>query len=420
VDNVFAFAHELKTTKDKLHLATGSTMANAKLNIGDANGFGLEYIFRGQCHWGKYKDNEALYIKGPATGGRQRVVLFSGSAKADSYKKIRGNSYGLWIATEINLHHESFIKEAFNRTAAADRRKFFWDLNPEAPRHWVYENYIDKYRAKDEAGDLLGGCNYQHFTIDDNINISEERRAEIKSQYDPGSIWYMRDILGRRMAAEGVIYRRFIEGDYTVPADMLDAEGRVKDLRRIIVGVDFGGNGSGHAFVAVGLVGNYSKVVVLRSERHFGDIAADDLAGLFVSFCDTVQARHGSIYKAYCDSAEPVLIRTLKRAAQKAGIRTLVMNASKTSIIGRIRAVDMLINQERLYYVPGQADSFRQAMCEAVWDEKKTTENVRKDDGSSDIDTLDAFEYTIENYIKQLLRGVRDAAVNRVAPEGRL
>ncbi|HGT1768092.1 TPA: PBSX family phage terminase large subunit, partial [Clostridioides difficile] len=52
VDNVFAFAHEIKTSKDKIHLATGSTSANAKLNIGDANGFGLEYIFRGQCHWG--------------------------------------------------------------------------------------------------------------------------------------------------------------------------------------------------------------------------------------------------------------------------------------------------------------------------------------------------------------------------------
>ena len=35
VDNVYAFAHELKTTPDKIHLATGSTMGNAKLNIGD-------------------------------------------------------------------------------------------------------------------------------------------------------------------------------------------------------------------------------------------------------------------------------------------------------------------------------------------------------------------------------------------------
>lgn len=58
IDNVYAFAHELKTCPDKIHLATGSTMANAKLNIGDANGFGLEYIFRGQCRWSKYKDKE--------------------------------------------------------------------------------------------------------------------------------------------------------------------------------------------------------------------------------------------------------------------------------------------------------------------------------------------------------------------------
>ena len=34
VDNVFAFAHELKTTPDKIHLASGSTIANTLLNTG--------------------------------------------------------------------------------------------------------------------------------------------------------------------------------------------------------------------------------------------------------------------------------------------------------------------------------------------------------------------------------------------------
>lgn len=81
VDNVYAFAHELKTTTDKIHLATGSTSANAKLNIGDANGFGLEYIFRGQSHWGKYKGNECLYIKGPDTKNRQIIVIFARCCK---------------------------------------------------------------------------------------------------------------------------------------------------------------------------------------------------------------------------------------------------------------------------------------------------------------------------------------------------
>ena len=49
VDNVLAFALLVETSKDKYHLASGSTVGNAKLNIGSCNGLGLENIFRGRC-----------------------------------------------------------------------------------------------------------------------------------------------------------------------------------------------------------------------------------------------------------------------------------------------------------------------------------------------------------------------------------
>ena len=110
VDNVLAFCHELKTTKDKIHLASASTLGNAKIILGDCNGFGIEHFFRGQCRWGKYKGNEALIIKGKDTGFKTRIVIFSGAMLASSYKSIRGNSYGMWIGTEINLHHKSFVQ----------------------------------------------------------------------------------------------------------------------------------------------------------------------------------------------------------------------------------------------------------------------------------------------------------------------
>lgn len=209
IDNVYAFAHELFDTPDKIHLATGSTSANAKLNIGDANGFGLEYIFRGQCRWGKYKGNECLIINGPSTGYKQKVVIFAGAALANSFKKIRGNSYGMWIATEVNLHHDDTIKEAFNRTLASRHRKFFWDLNPDHPRANIYTEYIDKYIEKQKNGEMLGGVNYEHFTIFDNINISKASRDAFISQYEKGSIWYQRDIEGRRCVAEGLVYPMF-------------------------------------------------------------------------------------------------------------------------------------------------------------------------------------------------------------------
>jgi len=208
VDNVAAFARMLEYgVKDRIHLATGSTSANAKLNIGDCNGFGLEYIFRGRCKWTKYKGNEALLIN---AAGRQYVVIFAGGGKADSFKKIRGNSYGMWIATEINLHHEDTIKEAFNRQLAATTRRIFWDLNPGAPSSFIYANYIDTFAAA--YGDAY---NYEHFTIKDNASISERRFAEIEAQYDKNSIWYKRDILGLRCAAEGLIYDMFNESNIT-------------------------------------------------------------------------------------------------------------------------------------------------------------------------------------------------------------
>ena len=256
VDNVFAFAQELKTTPDKIHLATGSTMGNAKLNIGDANGFGLEWIFRGQCHWGKYKDMEALIINGPYTNFKQKVVIFAGASSSDSFKKIRGNSYGMWIATEINLHHDTAIKEAFNRQLAAKNRKIFWDMNPEHPKAPIYENYLDVYDQKAKDGTLKGGYNYAHFTIFENVNITKERLEEIVSQYDENSIWYVRDILGKRSIAEGLVYTQFASlaamANNPMKITVAQAQEMIKrnELQGITIGVDFGGNGSGHSFVA--------------------------------------------------------------------------------------------------------------------------------------------------------------------------
>lgn len=399
VDNVYAFAHELKTTPDKIHLATGSTSANAKLNIGDANGYGLEYIFRGQSHWGKYKGNECLYIKGPDTCYKQRIVIFAGAAKEDSYKKIRGNSYGMWIATEINLHHDKTIKEAFNRQLAAQRRKIFWDLNPDNPNAKIYVDYIDKYAKKHQEGTLLGGYNYQHFTIFDNITISEQRKQEIISQYDQNSIWYLRDILGKRCIAEGLCYKKFANKPEAFRISRQEAKERIF---KIIIGVDFGGNGSGHAFIATGISGDYKDVIVLASERHFGDIDPNKLGELFVDFVLKVINLYGMPDICYADSAEQVLIRGLRTSIMNADILLPIDDAWKTVINERIRATNRLFGQKRLHLTE-DCETLESAFCTAIWNPKVLTEDERLDDGTSDIDSLDGFEYTIEREIELLI-----------------
>lgn len=410
VDNVFAFAHELKTTPDKIHLATGSTMGNAKLNIGDCNGFGLEWIFRGQCRWGKYKDMDALIIKGPSTNFKQKIVIFAGAAASDSFKKIRGNSYGMWIATEINLHHDNTIKEAFNRQLAAKNRKVFWDLNPDHPKAPIYTDYIDLYAKKAEEGTLVGGYNYARFTIYQNINIPEERIKEIVSQYDPGSIWYIRDIEGKRSIAEGLVYAKLAtsiaakDKKYVISVkEVLEKEKR-NELLDIDIGVDFGGNGSGHAFVASTATVGYEKLIALKSELHDADgTDPEDLAKLFIDFVKQILKVYGRITHVYCDSAEQVLMRGLRTALIKNNLGEIkVTNARKEQITNRIFTLTSLAAQNRFCYTE-ECESLEDALSMAVWN-PKSMELERLDDGTSDIDTLDAFEYSYEHDWKKYIK----------------
>lgn len=412
VDNIFAFAHELKTTPDRIHLATGSTVGNAKLNIGDCNGLGLEWIFRGQCHWGKYKDNEALFVKGPSTRWQQKIVIFAGGGKEDSYKKIRGNSYGMWIATEINLHHDKTIKEAFNRQLAAKRLKVFWDLNPDNPRAAIYSEYIDRYQKQQEAGEFPGGYNYMHCTIYDNINITPERLHEIESRYDINSIWYLRDIKGMRVVATGLIYRRFADAIST-GSSTIEIQGKPTDLMEINLGIDFGGSGSGHSFTATAITRSYHNVVALASEwirckdESGNQIEIDPqmLGDMFCNFVRKVLGQYGYITTVYADSAEQTLIAGIRSSLRHNGLGWIrVENALKAPINDRINAVLILMAQGRFQYVEGECDSLVNALCTAVWDPKELTKNVRLDDGTSDIDSLDSFEYTLERRISQLIK----------------
>lgn len=230
IDHCIIAAMYLEICPDMIHLASGSTLGNAKLNIGVCNGFGLENLFRGRCKWGKFKDNEALFIN---TQTGQKVVIFVGGGKADAYKRILGNSYGLWIATEINEHYDcddsrtSFIKVAFGRQVAAQRPLVLWDLNPCNPAHRIYKEYIDLYKQT-----YVGGYQYEHFTIHDNLSISEQRKREIESQYVPGSIWYRRDILGERCVAEGLIYPMWEDALQEPPENAIPTE--------FVMSIDYG------------------------------------------------------------------------------------------------------------------------------------------------------------------------------------
>lgn len=56
----------------------------------------------------------------------------------------------------------------------------------------------------------------------------------------------------------------------------------------------------------------------------------------------------------------------------------------------------------RFWYMP-EAGSVRDALSTALWSGKHPGKDERLDDGSTDVDTLDGFEYTIERDYKRYL-----------------
>ena len=241
----------------------------------------------------------------------------------------------------------------------------------------------------------------------DNINIPEERKREIESQYDKTSIWYLRDIKGQRIIAEGLIYRQFANDESTGKHSFQLTE-RPKNLQEIILGVDFGGSGSGHSFTATGITRGFQEVIALASEWidcQKEEIDPEELGRRFCLFVQRIVTRYGFINVVYADSAEQTLIAGLRTSLRKNGLGWVrVDNALKTNINDRITAMCILIAQRRFFYVQNECDSLVTALSTAVWDEKEVTKNVRLDDGTSDIDSLDSFEYTYERHISRLIR----------------
>lgn len=398
IDNLIIAAAYLETCPDTYHLATGSTLGNAKLNLGVSNGYGLEALFRGRCRWGKYRDNEALFIN---TQTGEKIVIFCGGRNADSYKKILGNSYGLWIATEINEHYDSddsrtsFIKVAMGRQAAAIQPLTLWDLNPCHPQHSIYKDYIDRYKTDMPPGSYI----WEHFTIADNANITPERLELIKSQYDPRSVWYRRDILGERAVAEGLIYRYFADD----PTRYISAP-QLHGGEIISVGLDFGGNKSKTVLIASAISRDFRRVAVLgeRGLPITEQIDSERIKRETVDFCRDIQRRYGRISFLFGDNASTTLLFDVQAALREerdlAHIRA--DGSIKDRILNRVQAIDAMLTAGRLTICP-DARGLINALSNLKWDEEK--EDTVEDKNIDNInDYFDGFCYSWTMWIDAL------------------
>lgn len=309
-------------------------------------------------------------------------VYCLGAEKVSQVAKIQGSSAKYIYGDEVAKWHEdvfNMLKSRLDKPYSC----FDGSLNPEHPTHWL-KTFLDS-----DADIYL-----QKYQIFDNTFLSPEFVQNLCREYE-GTVFYDRLILGEWVRAEGAIYRSFADN----PGRFLRSD--LPKLEKIVIGVDFGGNKSGHAFVATGIEQGYKSVTVLASERHFGEYDPNDLDRLVLAFAKRVGEKYGAVDFLYWDNAETVLGRGLKNAFQRDLPDVIVRPAQKCRIEDRIRCTLRLMGAGR-FFVTADCDTLKRALSEAVWNDKKL-QDERLDDGSSDIDSLDSFEYTIERDMKRLI-----------------
>lgn len=317
-------------------------------------------------------------------------VYCLGAEKVSQVSKIRGASIKYCYCDELAEYNQEVFELLKSRL---DKEYSVLDgaLNPESPNHWL-KQFLDS------DADIY--C--QSYTIFDNPFLPQKFVENLCKEYE-GTVYYNRYILGQWCNAEGLIYTRFAneptkyiwnkkkeDGTYDLPSGLT------------VIGIDYGGTKSGQAFVCTRISHDFKYVITLGSEKHMGDIDPDDLEELEIEFAKKMMYKYNcEIDYMFPDNEEVVLIRGLKRRVQELRWNTLVRGCVKEPINDRIDCGRTMISYNILYYIPEECKIFVDALSSALWDDD-AKEDTRLDDFTTDIDTIDAWEYSWCKYIKSI------------------
>ena len=330
------------------------------------------------------------------TINKNKVWLFGeecyclGAEKINQVAKIQGASIKYLYGDEV----VKWNKEVFDMIKSRlDQSYSCADLtgNPEQKTHW-FKEFIES-----DADIYL-----QHYTIDDNDFLSIEFKENLKKEYE-GTVLYNRYILGQWCNAEGLIYKRFADNPQKYKWTKKKENGEY-DLPQgyTIIGIDYGGNKSGQAFVCTRISYDFKYVIALGSEKHMGDIDPDKLEQLQIEFAKKMMYKYNcDIDYMLPDNEEVVLIRGLRRAVETNNLNTLVRGCVKEPINDRIDCGRTMIAYDIFYYIEEECDTLVEAISSALWDSEKN-EDTRLDDFTTDIDTIDAWEYSWCKFIRKI------------------
>lgn len=302
-------------------------------------------------------------------GDTENYFYIFGGKDERSQDLIQGITLAGVFFDEVALMPESFVNQATGR-CSVEGSKFWFNCNPDGPYHWFKVNWIDKstgYLGKERVEQIrkkaaeegkdpeLKEILYLHFTMDDNLSLSEEIKARYRSMYI--GVFFKRYILGLWAAAEGVIY------------DMFDPEKHVKNIKEFFqilvngnryVSCDYGTqNATVFLLWNKGIDGKWYCIrEYYYSGRDKGKQKTD------AEYADDLKKwLDGTRIKAMIvDPSAASFIAELRKRGYK------VIKANNDVLDG-IRLVGMLLNLEMLIFSSSCTETIKE-FASYIWDEK--------------------------------------------------
>lgn len=324
-----------------------------------------------------------------------RVVFLEGVNDVRAEGKIRGMTLQGAYCDELTLFTDEFFEMLLSRLSMPGA-KLFGSTNPDNPSHWLNTKYLQR------SNEL--SLFTKKYLIDDNPFLDPEYVENLKKEYT--GVFYKRFILGEWVVADGLCYQQFADSPERWLKDAVDTE---KDgpIQFISIGLDFGGNRSLTTFVATAYHGNFEKIGIIK-DHHItgrkGTIDSDRVNAEFIRFVKELQEEYKAPVK-YCfaDNEAQYLINSLAKATRAEGLSVAIGDSTKSAIVQRIICMNTLLNTDRVYFLR-RCNLVIDGMRSAAWDAKAAEkgQDKRLDNFSSDIDIIDACEYSFSRFINKL------------------
>lgn len=316
-------------------------------------------------------------------------VYCLGTEKISQVSKIQGTSIKYAYGDEM----AKWNKEVFIMIQGSlDKPYSCLDgaLNPENKNHWLKKDFLDV--IKEKGLDVYT----QYYTIFDNPFLPKDFVENLCKEYK-GTVYYNRLILGQWCDAEGLIFQQIANDDKRFITTTIQYNSIIS------IGIDWGGNKSKHSITATKISRDFKSVQVLKaSTMKATGTNTKQVFRWIINFIKEIQDKYGTVSFIFADSAEQVLNNSLNGELRANEINLAVQDSLKIEIKNRIELWNRLLNLDKISFIEGQCQTLIEALQTALYDEKAKDDRWIDDGETSDIDSLDSFNYSFEYWFEEI------------------